>query len=631
MNFFEHLQEILKQDDRFFSIDGVFLRNATAEAAMKYDENLLKILLDDAKTAEKFFAEVNGRTIFKMQQFVWMVNNREFLPGSYTRFKNKIGLVDSHGDFISESSNVEMVFPYKDCVLEGGQTKDDQKRTEIFYNELLATDDVDRLFEPKVLTCAKKFSVDGVQTITTFSETDNLIIKGNNLITLACLLKRFRNKIKCIYIDPPYNPQSNANTFAYNNSFNRSTWLVFMKNRLELAKKLLAKTGVLIVAIDKNEQPRLQILIEEIFPEYDIDCITVIHNPRGTIGSKFSYTHEFAIFVTPKNANVICERTLSENEIDWSPLRNWGGESLRTDAKNCFYPIIVKNEKIIGFGEVSSDNFHPIAQTVKNGNEYYIYPIDSKGVERKWRYARQTVESVRNLLRVKKIKFGYDIEIGKNFGAYKTVWTDSKFDASVNGTQLLKNILPNTVFSYPKSLYTVMECLNAVVKNDKNALILDFFGGSGTTGHAVMEINKQDGGNRRFILVEQMDYVETDTLQRNIAVMKKIATNSSIVYCELKKWNQKFIEEIQAAADFETIWAIYKRMVESGYISYKIFPADIDAAIDDFKELTLENQQRFLMELLDKNLLYVNYCDIDDEDFAISEDDKKFSRSFYNV
>ena len=165
-NFFEHLLNLLKQDSRFFSVDGQFLRNATAEAAMQYDENLLQILLDDAKTAEKFFAEVNGRTIFKMQQFVWMVNNREFLPGSYTRFKNKIGLVDERGDFISTANSVELVFPYKDCYLEGGQTKDDQKRSEIFYNELLASDDVDRLLEPKVLTCAKKFSSSGVELTT---------------------------------------------------------------------------------------------------------------------------------------------------------------------------------------------------------------------------------------------------------------------------------------------------------------------------------------------------------------------------------------------------------------------------------------------------------------------------------
>ena len=463
-----------------------------------------------------------------------------------------------------------------------------------------------------------------------FSEKDNLIIKGNNLLVISSLLKRYEGRVKCVYIDPPYNPKSNANTFAYNNTFNRSTWLVFMKTRLEMAKKFLTNDGVLIVAIDKNEQPRLQILIEEIFPEYDVDCITIIHNPRGTIGTNFSYTHEFAIFVTPKGKKTICSRELSDNEIEWTPLRNWGGESLRTDAKNCFYPIIVKNEKIIGFGDVSDDLFHPKSQTVKHGEKYYIYPIDSKGIERKWRYSRQSVDSIIDMLKVKKTKSGYDIYFGKNYGTYKTVWTDSKFDASVNGTQMLKELVPNTVFSYPKSLYTVVECVKAVVKEDKEALILDFFGGSGTTGHAVMEINKNDGGHRRFILVEQMDYVKTDTLVRNLNVLKKIAPESTISYFELKKLNQIIVDEIEAADDDTTLFDdIYNKMKKSGFISYKVNPANIEMAADDYYKLSIEGKKKFLMEILDKNLLYVNYCDIDDEEFGISEEDKAFTRSFY--
>nr|WP_296928324.1 site-specific DNA-methyltransferase [uncultured Marvinbryantia sp.] len=558
-----------------------------------------------------------------------MINNRQFLPDSYTRFKNKIGLVDESEQMLATSGEVELVFPYKDCVLEGGQTREDQKRQEIFYNETLAPDEVDRLLYPKVFSGAKRYTKDGTEEITQFSESDNLIIKGNNLLVISSLLKRYEGRVKCVYIDPPYNPTSNANTFAYNNSFNRSTWLVFMKTRLQMAKRFLTSDGVLIVAIDKNEQPRLQILIEEIFPEYDVDCITVIHNPRGTIGTNFSYTHEYAIFVTPKGKKTICSRTLSEDEIEWSPLRNWGGESLRTDAKNCFYPIIVKDEKIIGFGDVADDAFHPTSQTEQHGDKYYIYPIDTKGIERKWRYARQTVETIFDLLRVKKTRTGYDIEIGKNFGTYKTVWTDSKFDASVNGTQLLKDLVPNTVFSYPKSLYTVIECVNSVVKEDKDALILDFFGGSGTTGHAVMEINKQDGGHRRFILAEQMDYVETDTLVRNLNVLKEIAPESTIAFFQLAKLNQTIVEEIEAATDDAILSDIYGRMVKSGFISYKVNPADIDAAADDYSALALDDKKRFLMEILDKNLLYVNYCDIDDEEFGISDEDKAFTRSFY--
>lgn len=628
-NFYETVLTVLKTDERFVAEDGAFLRNAVYEAAMKMDERLIRLLLSDEETSARFFADVDGVKVFDKMGFAWVINNRQFLPDSYTRFKNKIGLVDPTGQMLVTSGEIELVFPYKDCVLEGGQTREDQKRQEIFYNETLAPDEVDRLLYPKVFSGAKRYAKDKVESITHFSEKDNLIIKGNNLLVISSLLMRYEGKVKCVYIDPPYNPTSNANTFAYNNSFNRATWLVFMKTRLQMAKRFLTADGVLIVAIDKNEQPRLQILIEEIFPEYDVDCITVIHNPRGTIGTNFSYTHEYAIFVTPKGVKTICSRTLSEDEIEWSPLRNWGGESLRTDAKNCFYPIIVKDEKIIGFGDVSDDSFHPAAQTERHGDEYYVYPIDTKGVERKWRYARQTVGSIFDLLRAKKTKTGYDIELGKNFGTYKTVWTDSKFDASVNGTQLLKDLVPNTVFSYPKSLYTVMECVGSVVRQDKSAIVLDFFGGSGTTGHAVMEINKQDGGDRRFILVEQMDYVETDTLVRNLNARQGIAPEATIAYFQLAKLNQKIVEEIRSAANDVAVSDIYGRMVKSGFISCKVDPADIDAATDEYAALSLEEKKRFLMEILDKNLLYVNYCDIDDEEFGITEEDKAFTRSFY--
>ena len=628
-NFYETVLDVLRTDKRFVAEDGTFLRNAVYEAAMQMDKQLIRKLLENDETCKRFFVDVDGVKIFDKTGFAWIINNRQFLPDSYTRFKNKIGLIDGLEQMLATTGEVELVFPYKDCVLEGGQTKEDQKRQEIFYNESLAPEEVDRLLYPKVFSCAKRYTKDNTEDITQFSENDNLIIKGNNLLVISSLLKRYEGRIKCVYIDPPYNPASNANTFAYNNSFNRSTWLVFMKTRLQIAKRFLTADGVLIVAIDKNEQPRLQILIEEIFPDYDVDCITVIHNPRGTIGTNFSYTHEYAIFVTPKGNKTICSRTLSEDEIEWSPLRNWGGESLRTDAKNCFYPIIVKEEKIIGFGDVSDDTFHPISQTEQHGDEYYVYPIDTKGTERKWRYARQTVESIFDLLRVKKTKTGYDIELGKNFGTYKTVWTDSKFDASVNGTQLLKDLVPNTVFSYPKSLYTVVECVGSVVKEDKDAFVLDFFGGSGTTGHAVMEINKQDGGHRRFILVEQMDYVETDTLVRNLNVLKEIAPESTITFCQLAKLNQTIVEEIEAANDDDTLYGIYKRMVKSGFISYKVNPADIEAAADDYAVLSFEDKKRFLMEILDKNLLYVNYCDMDDEEYGISEEDKAFTRSFY--
>jgi len=628
-NFFETLTEVLKTDERFFTTDGTLLRNKVYEQAMNMDVRLIGLLLGNAETKKRFFAEVNGTLVFDKVGFGWVVNNRQFLPDSYTRFKNRIGLTDTRGELISTVNDVVLSFPYKDCVLEGGQTKDDEKRDEVFYNVTLAPDEVDRLLYPKVLVGARRYTATGVEEGVTFSDEDNLIIKGNNLLAIASLLKRYEGKIKCIYIDPPYNPTSQANTFAYNNTFNRSTWLVFMKNRLEIARRLLKKDGVLVVAIDKNEQPRLQILIEEIFPNHDVDCITIIHNPRGAIGTNFSYTHEYAIFVIPKGKKSIGNRKLKPEEIDWTPLRNWGGESLRTDAKNCFYPIIVEDGKIVGFGDVSADDEHP-QQTDIHGDQYFVYPIDSNGVERKWRYARQTVESILDILRVKTTKNGFDIEIGKDFGTYKTVWTDSKYDASVNGTKLLKNILPDTQFTYPKSIYNVIDCVAAVVEDDEDAIILDFFGGSGTTGHAVMEINK-GGGHRRFILVEQMDYIETETLPRNLEIMKYIAPETSIVYAELAKCNQKYIAEVVSMETDADLTVLLDRVLSTGFISSKVNPTDITASAANFEALSIDDKKRFILELLDKNMLYVNLCDLDDEEYAICDADKAFTRSFYGL
>ena len=203
--FYETVIDVLKQDNRFFTEDGVLLRNAVYEAAMQMDESLISILLGNETTKEQFFKEVAGVFVFDKISFGWVVNNREFLPDSYTRFKNKIGLADENGDMFANTGHVELVFPYKDCVLEGGQTKEDQKRKEVFYNSALAPDEVDRLLYPKVLLNAEKYTSAGVEKVMSIDEKDNLFIRGNNLLALSSLLKKYEGKIKCIYIDPPYN------------------------------------------------------------------------------------------------------------------------------------------------------------------------------------------------------------------------------------------------------------------------------------------------------------------------------------------------------------------------------------------------------------------------------------------
>lgn len=199
-NFYETVLTVLKADERFIAEDGTFLRNAVYEAAMKMDEGLIRLLLANDETRTRFFMEVDGIKVFDKIGFAWVINNRQFLPDSYTRFKNKIGLADETGALISAAGQVELVFPYKDCVLEGGQTKEDQKRSEIFYNETLAPDEVDRLLYPKVFSGARLFSSDGSQSIDSFNDTDNLIIRGNNVLALSSLCGRYTNRIQFIYI-----------------------------------------------------------------------------------------------------------------------------------------------------------------------------------------------------------------------------------------------------------------------------------------------------------------------------------------------------------------------------------------------------------------------------------------------
>ncbi len=366
----------------------------------------------------------------------------------------------------------------------------------------------------------------------------NFLIEGDNLASLKLLEKTHKGKIDLIYIDPPYN--TGAANWIYDNDyvdgndlFKHSKWLSMMQSRLEIAKRLLTPKGVLICAIDENESATLRLLLDNTFgTDYEYDCITIIHNPRGIQGKNFSYTNEFAYFVIPKGDKIIGERKLSRDEVYWSPLRNWGSESLRSDARNCFYPIIVDGEKIVGFGDVSPENYHPKKNVVLEDGKIAIYPIDSKGVERKWRYARQTVESINQYLAVKKTREIYDIEIGKTFGTYKTVWSDPKYDANGYGKQLLNSLLPNCEFDFPKSLWNVYDCLYSVVAQNINACILDFFAGSGTTGHAVMKLNEEDNGNRHFILCtnNENNICRDVTYERVKRVIEKEGYTASLKY-----------------------------------------------------------------------------------------------------
>ena len=550
-NFYKSVIDVLKQDPRFFTENGELLRNAVYEAAMKMDSNLIKLLYENEVTKNRFFTVVNGIAVFDKVGFGWVINNREFLPDSFTRYKNKIGLINNNGEFLSSSDNIVLSFPYKDCVLEGGQTKEDQKRDEIFYNETLAPDEVDRLLYPKVFTNAKRYTQNGIKENVIFDENDNLIIKGNNLLTIASLLKKYEGKIKLIYIDPPYN--TGSDTFGYNDKFNRSSWLTFMKNRLEIAKKLLSEDGAIYVQLDYHQAHYAKILMDEIFGEENFQREII-----WRIGWLSGY------------------KTIE---------KNW----IRNHDTILFYS---KNNNSLSF------------------NKYYIPCEEFKDI------AKSNAER-------------YPIE---------DVWNGNEYDdlnsiaiVSFAGETVSKLLNPDDEVKGQKSEKLIERIIKA--HTDENDIVLDFFGGTGTTAAVAHKMK------RRYILCEQLDKHVDIILRR----MKKVIAGEqsgiskrnnwhgggSFVYCELAQLNDKYVEAITKAENDDQLKSVWLEIAKNGFISSYVSPQEIDPNADDFKSLSFDDKKRLFLALLDKNMLYVNYCDIDDETYDISEADKAFTNSFY--
>jgi putative uncharacterized protein rmsM len=305
-----------------FVVNGVLNKNKLSELARKYDAKLLNLLIKEESVKNHFFTTLeDGVLVFKKDVFLQFLNNKEFLPDSYTSYKTKIGLGIDNGDYISENNDVVLNFPYKDCILEGGQTKEDTKRQEVFFNKTLAPNEINRLLDNKVITNFKRYDKDGEHEVDSIEETDNLIIKGNNLIALHSLKKRYAGRVKLIYIDPPYNTGNDS--FNYNDKFSRSTWLVFMKNRLKIAKELLTNDGNIVIQCDWHEAHYLKVLLDEIFGEDNFRNEIIWHYSSGG-----DYKKTFA-----KKHDTIFWYSKSEN-YSFYPQNKLVGEKRGTEKKN---------------------------------------------------------------------------------------------------------------------------------------------------------------------------------------------------------------------------------------------------------------------------------------------------------
>ncbi len=334
---------------------------------------------------------------------------------------------------------------------------------------------------------------------------DGTLVCSDNLQALRSMFAWLNERDVAVYIDPPYNAKTSE--IIYKNTYKHSSWITMMENRLCLSLALTAGVPH-VIAIDENEQESLGLLLQRLFPDHEITCVGIVHNPRGIQGKGFSYTHEYAYFVrNPRDE--LAKRLLGEDKS--KPLMKTGSVSTRWEGKSMFYPILVKSGKVFDVGDVPSDDFHPKgSQVVRKDGVTELWPIDSDGGERKWRYKGA---SLRKILDKVELRTGRESKmvpyLRKDAESYRTIWTDPRYNAAEYGSTLLKHILGEEQFSFPKSIHTTSDCIRALGV-DESCLILDYFGGSGTTAHAVIEMNRTDEDSRRqYFLCEMEEYFFT--------------------------------------------------------------------------------------------------------------------------
>lgn len=607
MKLYKTLESQLKKEPNYVSDNGELKKWVVINKAQNFDEELIALLLENKTVKDYFFKEIAGVTVFNQTLFLQFLEQKNYLNDSYTQFKNKVGLTID-GKYLKQRNEVALVWPFKDCILEGGQSREEDKREEIFFNEILAQDEITQLLEPKVLTNAKRFDKTGEKPLDQFNRneegtiTDNLIIKGNNLLALHTLKQEFAGKVKLIYIDPPYNTGNDG--FKYNDNFNHSTWLTFMKNRLTIARELLRNDGVVFVSLDDKEAHYCKILMDDIFGRENF-IADICHKSRGSISNDriISLNHNHILFFA-KN-----ERKVFEQKQYFGIQKSLKGFNLKDEKGE--YKLV----PVDGPGGASK------------GNPFYEF----EGITGYWRFSKERMQRMFNEDLIVKTATGLQQKYYKEKAAQSkqtvTTWWDEGFLTS-SATSELKKMMNGDVFKNPKSINLLKRIVELATAN--NDIILDFHAGSGTTAHAVLELNKEDAGNRQFILCEQMDYIETVTTKR---VQKVIEQNESgsFVYLELRKYNQTFIEQIEKAKDTEELLQVWEQMKSKSFLNYNVDIQKQEEHIEAFKVLTLTEQKQHLCELLDKNQLYVNRSSLEDEMFECTEEEKQITNDFYGA
>lgn len=641
------IEELLKSIPELVTEEKELRYNKIKEMAENGDAVLLIPLLQNAEIKNAFFTPILDSFVFKTKEF------KEFLDysssnNSYSQYLGKkIGLYCGDSA-LTDRNEVVLNFPFKDCVLEGGQKKEDgldsyfkydektgeyvkeeSKRCEVFFNEILAKDEIDNLFSPKAFCNVKRYEknnseVEPVETsdftrdaeinknrgLSEDTITDNLIIKGNNLLALHSLKKEFEGKIKLIYIDPPYNTGSDE--FKYNDNFNHSTWLTFMKNRLEVARDLLRDDGVLFVSLDDKENHYCKILIDEIFGRSNF-IADICHKSRGSISNDkiISPNHNHVLFYAKNERIIFSKRDEFGIKKDLS--------TFKVKDENGYYKLV----PVDGPGGE------------KKGNPYYTF----LGITNYWRFSEERMKKMyEEGLIVKKgnslLQKYYKSKASESRQTITTWWDEGFLTSSA--TSDLKEVLWEGAFDNPKN-ESLLELILEISTKDSD-IVLDYHLGSGTTAAVAHKMNRQ------YIGVEQMDYIKTISCER----LKKVIEGEqggisksvdwqgggSFVYMELAEKNEKAMQLISACKNYDELVSIFNTLSTKYFLHYNVRINDFinkTCKEEQFKNLSLKKQKEIFCRMLDLNQLYVNCDDRNDKDSGLSENDIKATENFYQI
>ncbi|MFA5772827.1 MAG: site-specific DNA-methyltransferase [Thermoplasmata archaeon] len=664
INFKSNIETLLKTDKRLVDENKELNLTAIRDLADKLDEQLIQLLLNNKEAKEKFFLKIKDVLVFRHTDFKFFLDENK-IDNSYTAYENKIGL-SSNSRLLKESGEVVLNFPYKDCVLEGGQTTEEgtdeffeynneeekyelyeATRKEIFFNEVLAQDEIDRLEEPKAFTNIKKYIAKGEENLKEFARnkdgiiTDNLLIKGNNLLALHCLKEEFYEQVKLIYIDPPYNRDADA---FYNDKFKNSTWLTFMKNRLEVAKELLRDDGFIFIQIDDFQLAYLKILCDEVFSrEKAVNIIAV--KMSETSGLKMSHVDkklpkikEFLLVYKKNNASrlnpIKIKKETQGNKLD--------------DYLKYYKKVIENIDEPVEKWKISSISDY-LKKQGKKTDEESIKKFQLENAERviyRTNNASFANLKVKGTLALVKSKQGLDyvwwegkqmLFLSDYIDEYVCdLWTDiSTINLNKEGGVDLQN------GKKPEKL--LKRIIELITK--EGDLVMDYHLGSGTTASVALKLN------RKFIGIEQLDYGSNDSLVRLKGVVKGDISGiseeinwkggGSFVYLELAKWNEEAKEKIYECKSLKELKSLFKELCEKYFLHYNVRVKDfiegnkdkkISAIVDEenFIKLPLPKQKEMFAKMLDLNQLYVNVSEMEDKKFGLSKEDIVLTKNFYN-